>query len=147
MIVQRISRKSRKYMTVLRISIANNLAYLSEVFFRALLLVVLVFILSQLWKTTFSLRGAQTLSGFSIADMIWYLIIAESIAMSLPALTRRIDLEVRSGQIAYLLGRPCSYVLYNFAQYLGERLVRFIMNLLVGSILALILVGPITFTL
>jgi viologen exporter family transport system permease protein len=146
-IVHRSWRKNRKYIAVLQMSIANNLAYLSEVFFRALLLVVLVFILSQLWKTTFSLRGAKTLSGFSIPDMIWYLIIAESIAMSLPALTRRIDQEVRSGQIAYLLGRPCNYMLYNFAQYLGERLVRFLMNLLVGIILALLLVGPITFTL
>src|SRR5205085_5249772 len=116
--VQRILRRGRKYLAVLHMSIDNNLAYLSEVFFRALLLVVLVFILSQLWKTTFSLRGAKTLSGFSIPDMIWYLIIAESIALSLPAFTRRIDLEVRSGQIAYLLGRPCSYVLYNFAHYL-----------------------------
>jgi len=146
-IVQRAWRKARKYFAVLHMSIANNLAYLSEVFFRALLLVVLVFILSQLWKTTFGLRGVKNLSGFSIAGMIWYLIIAESIAMSVPALTRRIDLEVRSGQIAYLLGRPCNYVLYNFAQYLGERLVRFVMNLLVGIVLALILVGPITFTL
>lgn len=146
-LAQSALRRGRKYVAVLRMSVASNLAYLSEVFFRALLLVVLVFILGQLWKTTFSLRGAKTLSGFSIAEMIWYLIIAESVAMSLPALTRRIDQEVRSGQIAYLLGRPCSYVLYNFAQYLGERLVRFIMNMLVGIMLALILVGPITFTL
>ena len=34
----------QKYIAVLRVSIANNLAYLAEVFFRALLLVVLVFI-------------------------------------------------------------------------------------------------------
>ncbi len=50
----------RKYLAVLRVSIANNLAYLPEVFFRALLLVVLVFILTQLWKTTFSARPATT---------------------------------------------------------------------------------------
>jgi len=136
----------QKYSAVLHVSIANNLAYIAEVFFRALLLVVLVFILSQLWKTTFNSRGVKTLSGFSIADMVWYLILAESIAMSLPALTRRIDQEVRSGQLAYLLGRPCNYVLYQFAQYLGERIVRFVMNLLVGIVLALILVGVPHFT-
>ena len=38
-------------------------------------------------------------------------------------------------------------MLYNFAHYLGERLVRFVMNLLIGIMLALLLVGPITFTL
>ena len=136
----------QKYLAVMRVSIANNLAYVMEVFFRALLLVVLVLILGQLWKTTFSARGAKVLNGFSISDMVWYLVIAETIALSLPALTRRIDQEVRSGQLAYLLGRPCSYVFYNFAQYLGERLVRLAINAVVGAILALIFVGPPHFT-
>ncbi len=130
-----------KYVAVLRVSIASNLAYMMEVFFRALMLIAIVFILSQLWKTTFANRGAKILSGFSVSDMIWYLVAAEVIAMSLPQLTRRIDQEVRSGQLAYLLGRPCSYVLYNFAHYLGERLVRLIMNCVVGIVLALLVVG------
>jgi viologen exporter family transport system permease protein len=136
----------QKYVAVMRVSIANNLAYVMEVFFRALLLVVLVFILGQLWKTTFSARGVKVLSGFSISDMVWYLVVAETIALSLPPLTRRIDQEVRSGQLAYLLGRPCSYVFYNFAQYLGERLVRLSINGVVGAILALIFVGLPHFT-
>ena len=136
----------QKYGAVLRVSIANNLAYLAEVFFRALFLIVIIFILGQLWKTTFSSRGAKLLSGFSISDMVWYLAAAEAIAMSLPALTRRIDQEVRSGQLAYLLGRPCSYVLYHFAQYLGERLVRLAINAAVAAILALIVVGLPHFT-
>lgn len=138
---QRWGLALQKYVAVLRVSVANNLAYLMEVFFRALLLVVLVFILGQLWKATFSARGATVLSGFSISDMLWYLVAAETIAMSLPPLTRRIDQEVRSGQLAYLLGRPCNYVFYNFAQYLGERLVRLAINGVVGAVLALIFVG------
>src|SRR5215470_19702032 len=145
-IAHRSWRTIRKYIAVLQVSIASNLAYVMEVFFRALLLVVLVFILSQLWRTTFSARGTKILSGFSISVMVWYLVAAEAIAMSLPALTRRIDQEVRSGQLAYLLGRPCNYVLYHFSQYLGERLVRLAMNAAVGSMLALLLVGPPHFT-
>jgi ABC-2 type transport system permease protein len=145
---QTIPRKRRrrwfgldKYIAVLQVSVASNLAYIMEVFFRALMLIAIVFILSQLWKTTYSIRGAKTLSGFSISDMIWYLCAAEAIAMSLPQLTRRIDEEVRSGQLAYLLGRPCSYVLYNFAHYLGERLVRFSINCVVAGGLALLIGG------
>ena len=139
-------RSQQKYVAIMRVSIANNLAYVMEVFFRALLLVVLVYILGQLWKTTFSARGVTVLKGFSISDMVWYLVIAETIALSLPQLTRRIDQEVRSGQLAYLLGRPCNYVFYNFAQYLGERLVRLTINGVVGAILALIFVGLPHFT-
>ena len=145
-IVQRWRLSLWKYIAVLRVSVANNLAYMMEVFFRALLLVVLVFILSQLWKTTFSARGAHILSGFSISDMIWYLGSAETIALSMPALTRRIDQEVRSGQLAYLLGRPCNYVLYNFAQYLGERGVRICINGVVAAVLAFIIAGLPHFT-
>jgi ABC-2 type transport system permease protein len=135
-----------KYTAVLRVSMANNLAYMMELLFRSLLLVVLVFILSQLWKTTFALHKEKILSGFSINMMIWYFIAAEAIALSLPALTKRIDQEVRSGQLAYLLGRPCSYVWYNFAQYLGERLVRWGMNCLIGAVLAGLVAGWPTFS-
>jgi viologen exporter family transport system permease protein len=136
----------QKYAAIIRVSIANNLAYVMEVVFRALLLIVLVFVLGQLWTTTYTNRGITTLDGFSISDMVWYLVIAETIAMSLPQLTRRIDQDVRSGQLAYLLGRPCNYVFYNFAQYLGERLVRLTMNGIVGAIVALVFVGLPHFT-
>lgn len=77
-ILARIQKRSRlsilKYLAVLRVSILNNLAYIMEVFFRALFLVVLVFVLTQLWKTTFALRGTRILSGFTITDMVWYLV-------------------------------------------------------------------------
>lgn len=130
-----------KYAAVLRVSVAHNLAYLNEVFFRSLMMLVITFILIQLWKTTFGLHGTKVMNGFSIDDMVWYLVIVESLATSMPALTRRIDLEVRSGQLAYQLGRPCSYVLYNYAHYLGERLVRLTMNAMIGSGLALLIAG------
>ncbi len=143
---RRLRPSFQKYLAVLRVSAASNLAYVREVLFRAVFLVVLVFILGQLWKTTYSARGANVISGFTISDMVWYLVAGEAIVMSLPALTRRIDQEVRSGQLAYLLGRPCSYVFYNYAQYLGERLVRLAFNAVVGAALAFIFVGPPHFT-
>lgn len=67
----------QKYAAIMRVSIANNLAYVMEVFFRALLLVVLVFVLGQLWTTTYTTRGITTLNGFSISDMVWYLVVAK----------------------------------------------------------------------
>jgi ABC-2 type transport system permease protein len=130
-----------KYLAILRVSAANNMAYLMEVIFRAVMLVFLIYIIGQLWKTTFALHGSL-LPGFTVTDMIWYLAAAETLATSLPALTRRIDQEVRSGELAYLLGRPCSYILYNYAHYLGERLVRLAVNGTVAACLALLFAGP-----
>src|SRR2546430_14037101 len=76
----------------------------------------------------------------------WGLVATETLALSLPQLTRLIDQEVRSGQLAYLLGRPCNYVLYHFAQYLGERLVRLVINIPVAATVALVFVGLPNFT-
>lgn len=130
-----------KYLAVLSTSAANNLAYLAEVLFRALFLIALIFIIGQLWQITFA-QHAALLPGFTVNSMIWYLAAAETVATSMPALTRRIDQEVRSGELAYLLGRPCSYILYNYAHYLGERLVRLTLNGLIAGTVALIFVGP-----
>lgn len=135
-----------KYLAVLRVSAANNLAYIMEVIFRALFLIVLIYVLGQLWQATFAQHGSL-LPGFTTTDMVWYLAAAETIATSLPALTRRIDQEVRSGELAYLLGRPCSYILYNYAHYLGERFVRLALNGVIAAGVALIFVGPPRFSL
>jgi ABC-2 type transport system permease protein len=143
---QRFSLSLKKYTAVLQVSVANNLAYIMEVIFRTLFLIVFVYIFEQLWKTTFAVRGITSLNGFDINTLVWYLAATETIALSLPQLTRMIDQEVRTGQLAYLLGRPCSYVLYHFAQYLGERLVRLVINSLVAFIIALLFLGPPPFT-
>lgn len=131
-----------KYLAILRVSAANNLAYIVEVIFRALFLIALIFIIGQLWKTTFAQHNSPLLAGFTANDMVWYVAAAEVIATSMPALTRRIDQEVRSGELAYLLGRPCSYILYNYAHYLGERLVRLALNALIAGMVALVFAGP-----
>lgn len=139
--VARLRLACVKYLAILRVSAANNLAYLFEVFFRALFLIALIYIIGQLWKTTFAQHGSL-LPGFTVNSMVWYLAAAETLATSLPALTRRIDQEVRGGELAYLLGRPCSYILYNYAHYLGERCVRLVLNGMVAATVAMIFVGP-----
>ena len=144
--LQRLRLTSLKYLAILRVSAANNLAYLPEIVFRTLFLIVLIYVIGQLWQTTFTLHNSAILRGFTVNSMIWYLAAAETLATSLPALTRRIDQEVRSGELAYLLGRPCSYLFYNYAHYLGERLVRLTINGTVAALVALIYVGPPHFT-
>lgn len=144
--LERLRVNYLKYASVMRVSVATNLAYIMEVLFRALFLIALIFIVGQLWKTTFAEHNSPLLAGFTVNDMVWYVAAAEIIATSMPALTRRIDQEVRSGELAYLLGRPCSYILYNYAHYLGERLVRLTLNALIACVVALVFAGPPHFT-
>ncbi len=135
-------REVGKYWAIFQASVASSLAYISEIAFRAVVLVALMVIFVQLWQTTYSAQSGNQLGDFTLRDIIWYLALVETLATSVPPLNRRIDGEVRSGDLAYLLGRPCNYVFYQYACYLGERVVRLAMALLVASTLALIFVGP-----
>ena len=136
-----------KYGAVLQMSITNNIAYAGEVLFRGLFLVVLVFVFIQLWQTMYGVLGVPTIGGYTISQMIWYFAFAEAIVLSAPRLANRIDQEVKSGDLAYRLNKPYNYVLYLAADYLGERLVRFALCLLIGTSLCVLLVGPLGFSL
>ncbi len=134
-----------KYGAVLSMSVTNNLAYAGEVLLRGLFLILLVFVFIQLWDTMYGVLGVPTVGGFTVAQMVWYFAFAEAIVLSAPRLANRIDQEVKSGDVAYRLNKPYNYVLYLAADYTGERLVRFVINLAIGTGLCLLLVGPIGF--
>ncbi len=132
-----------KYGAVLRMSVANNIAYAGETVLRGLFLILLIYVFVQLWHTTYGVLGVPTLGGFDVAHMVWYFAFAEAIIMSSPRSWGKIDREVKSGDLAYRLNKPYSYLGYLAAEDTGERLVRFVLNLAIGSVICLLLVGPI----
>jgi ABC-2 type transport system permease protein len=132
-----------KYLAVGRITLASQAAYLSEMLLRTVFLAMVLYIFVQLWSVTYEAMGQATVAGFSVAQMIWYLMITESILISRPRLTRDIDAEVRAGDVAYQLIRPYDFVLFRLASYLAERLLRLGICLAAGTALALAYVGPI----
>jgi ABC-2 type transport system permease protein len=73
--------------------------------------------------------------------------ITEAIVLSAPRVSVEVDEDVRTGRLAVHLLRPLSYTLFLMAKTLGERAVRFAMNIVSGSIVALVLVGPIPLSL
>ena len=134
-----------KYVAVGRATLATQAAYLSEMLLRTLFMALILYIFVQLWSVTYDALGQQTVAGFSVAQMIWYLMVTESILLSRPRMTVEIDAEVRAGDVAYQLIRPYDYVLFRLARYLAERMLRLGINLAVGSALALLFVGPVPF--
>ena len=66
-------------------------------------------------------------------SMLWYMLFTEVIIHFHTRLSRMVSEEVKSGDIAYKLVRPYSYILYYFAAHCGEFLVRFLSNLLGGA--------------
>ena len=130
--------KIGKTWSVLRITLASRLTYAGELLVRSIFIVLIMFIFTQLWRAT----GQVEKTGFSLAQLIWYLAFTEAIMTSSDTGAGEVDREVRSGDLAYRLLRPLSYPLHHFGAALGERLLRFSLNLIVGVLVALAVVGP-----
>ena len=131
-----------KYWAIFQITLVNSLAYPGELIGRSLLIVPFMWILYQLWKVTFSAAGSDTISGMTLYSTMWYLMMAETIELSRPALARTISDNVKDGSIAYLLNKPYSFLHYQFSNSIGETIFRALVNAIFGGIIVWWLVGP-----
>lgn len=140
---QRLHLRSGKYTAVSRITLLTNLAYFTELLWRTVFMSLIIFIFSQLWGVIYSGTGAQSLGGLTYQQMIWYLVMTEAIVLARPHVDNLIDQEVKTGDIAYRLNKPYSYLLYHYAAYMAEAVMRLVANFVVGSIIARLMAGAI----
>lgn len=131
-----------KYLWVARTAARSSWAYAGDLIGRGMFFTVLLYIFLRLWKTTYGDSGATQLAGFTLPQMLWYLTITEAILLSGPKVSQAVDEDVRTGALASQLTRPMSYALYRLSSNLGERYVRFMINLVTGSVITSMLVGP-----
>ncbi len=135
-------RKLAKYLAVGRVGFSTAIAYRGEYLLRCLTLVLVLYVFTVLWRTVYGVTGATVIEGFALPDMLWYLVITESIIFARPRLAGRMDAEVKSGSLAYTLARPYSYVWFHYAQTLGEAAARGLLSFCVGGAVVGMLVGP-----
>lgn len=136
-----------KYLFIALTAIRSKLAYLGEIGSKTIFLFVVLYIFLSLWRVTYGETHQSALGGLTLPQMLWYLVVTESIILSLPAIAGTVDQDVRTGSLAMQLIRPISYPLNLLASTSGERALSFFINFAVGSIIALIFVGPIAFSL
>jgi len=132
----------RKYWAILTTQAVNSLAYPAELFWRSLVIILFMWIFGQLWRLTFAAAGTSVISGLTLHDTLWYLMLAETIELSRPRLARTIGEAVRDGSIAYLLNKPYNFLLYQLSNNLGESLFRMLLNALFGGAAVWLMVGP-----
>src|SRR5262249_36876972 len=137
----------RKYTWIGYTSVRSSLAYWGEIAARTIFMTMILYIFLRLWTAVYDGAGADRLGGLSLKQMLWYVMITEAIVLSAPRVSVEVDEDVRTGRLAVHLLRPLSYTLFLMAKTLGERAVRFAMNIVSGSIVALVLVGPIPLSL
>jgi ABC-2 type transport system permease protein len=131
-----------KYLAIARTRLMGTLMYDRDIVVRSAFMLVAMLIFVQLWTTTFTSTNQSVVQGFTLRELVWYLVITELVTLSTPRIAQTIDTEVRSGDIAYALSRPYSYPLYHLASFWGETLVRLPTNALAGAVVALLAVGP-----
>lgn len=132
-------RSLGKYLAVVQVSLLSRLAYAGDALGRAGFMVLILFIFSQLWRQ--ALPDGSDMAGFTAGQMVWYLMVTESLTLSRPAIEGAITEDVKSGNIAYQLIRPYGYVGYYLSLAMGEFLLRWPVNLLTGAMLAMWFVG------
>jgi ABC-2 type transport system permease protein len=130
-----------KYQAVARVTLESSLIYSRDVLLRATTMLLVLFVFIKLWTFTYSRSASAVIEGFSLRDMVWYLVIGETVVLSAPRVSLKIDEEVRSGALTYVLAKPYNYIIYHFAGYLGEATLRVPVNFVTGAALALVAVG------
>ena len=108
----------RKYVAAAAIAARQDLAARGEMLGRAAFYAVILLIFSRLWRVAGAGGAAAEV------EMLWYLSVTEWVILSIPMIQNDVEHDVRTGDIAYLLARPASYVGMRFADASGKLAVR-----------------------
>jgi ABC-2 type transport system permease protein len=130
-----------KYGAITVTNLQNQLAYIWDAFNRAFFILVVMYIFAQLWTAVYQSQGTAEIAGLTLANTIWYFLIAEMIEMGKFRHDITISEEVKDGSIAYTLVRPYNYLAYHFFNGLGETVVKMVVLFLTGSLICLYYAG------
>ncbi len=130
-----------KYLSVLWIDARQQVAYRGEFLLRGIMIAIFMFVFVSLWGTVYAVGGQGEIAGFRLAQVIWYLAMTETIILSGSRVFDEISVAVKSGDVAYALLRPYSYVGYQVAHSLGTSLPRIGLNFCVAALVVLPFAG------
>lgn len=134
----------KKYLYIYKATLIENLSYITSILLSFISFVVMMFIFLNLWEYIYS-DSSQTINGYTIEQMIWYVLIAETLwfGSKNKNLIKQISQDIKSGNIAYNINKPYNYAFYIVAKHFGEITLKFILFWIVGILLGIIFVGPI----
>ena len=132
----------RKYLYIFKSEIISSLQYAANILNKFVLYFVMIFIFINLWKYIYEDQN-EIINGYTINQMIWYVMMTEIIWYALGGrkLWRKISDDVRSGNIAYNLNKPYSYIGYALSSHLGEIIINFFGYTIFAFVLGLVLIG------
>src|SRR5574344_996641 len=116
----------RKYLYIFKSELMSNFQYVFNILSGFIGYLVMMFIFLNLWQYIYS-DPNELINGYSMNQMIWYVIFAEVLYMSISGrkLSRKISNDVKSGNIAYNINKPYSYIGYIISNTMGSVAVKF----------------------
>ncbi|MBR3134339.1 MAG: ABC transporter permease [Clostridia bacterium] len=134
----------RKYTVIYMANLMSNLQYMANIIINSLGFIVHIFIFFHVWNYIYE-NPAELIYGFSKTQMVWYVTITEIIFCSVAGrrMVRTICNEVRSGNVAYNINKPYSYVGYIMFSNLGEVTIRLVFYVMIGLGLGITFLGSI----
>lgn len=132
----------KKYLYIYKSELMSTLQYFLDIVFKLLSYIIHIFIFMNLWDYIYD-NPAELINGYSKNQMIWYIIITEIIwaATDGRRYCRKISNDVRSGNIAYLINKPYSYIAYAISSHLGETTIKTLITLAAGIIMGGVMLG------
>ncbi len=110
-----------KYLAIAHIAarqaVEDRAAMVGRVLFQGLILLIF----SRLWTVVIA---DGSLGSHSMRELLWYLAITEWVVLSPPLIHLEIEEDFRSGDVAYRLPRPVSYLGSRIAEGFGTMAVR-----------------------
>ena len=132
----------RKYLYIFKSELMSNLQYIFNIIVGFIGYFIILFIFLNLWNYIYD-DPSQLINGYTKNQMIWYVIVTEILWMTLGgrALCKKICNDVRTGNIAYNINKPYSYVLYSVSTHLGGSFIKFIVYSFLGMLVGFIFIG------
>lgn len=134
----------KKYLLIYKFELMSNLQYILNILVGFVGFCVLMLIFYNLWGYLYNDPG-QLINGYSMSQMIWYVIVTEILWMALGGskLCKKIANDVKSGNIAYNINKPYNYILYSAFSHLGAATIKFVLLIIIGFSIGFIFLGQI----
>lgn len=111
----------RKKLAIVQLFVKNSAMHRANIITGAVIFSVYIFVFASLWEY---MGSDVQVAGYSLQQMIWYLICTEFIMVACRTnIFSQITMDVKSGNIAYLVNRPVNYISYNLASSFGGNLI------------------------
>ena len=139
----RNSSAIRKYLVIARVSLSNMMVYRASVISGFIAYTLYIYIFMGLWRAIYQ---EGSVHGYTYVQIVWYLTMTEIIGFFAggAAIYRVMNDDIKSGAIAYMVGRPVHYIAYQLSNASGQAAFNFVTFGALAAILGFSFVGPLT---